>query len=281
MKLKGIFILLNGVLAAAFLVIFLLPLLLIGADWFSLFWSRNWPIALAFIAALGIVDCYFLLNWRLFRGLEKEDWPAVAAFLEEKIYRQGWAFSFHARMLLNTYLLTSNIESIRALEAYFVKRKPRLIGKFSLSFGIPHLLAKDPKDPEAFFSALLESAHVANREWVRWNRAFSLLQLKEEDRARAELLSLADSRLEPVLLLLSLYLLDVLAKGDDSLGKRVAKERESLRGRFTQEAFGRTIEAAAGNMEVVILSRLVQDATQWLFAAPASIAPTAEKTSAR
>ena len=43
MKLKAIFLLLNGVLCAAFLVIFLLPVLLIGGDYFSLFWARNWP----------------------------------------------------------------------------------------------------------------------------------------------------------------------------------------------------------------------------------------------
>ncbi len=273
MKLKTIFLALNAVLVTAFLVIFLLPVFLIGRDWFSLFWSRNWPIAVAFVVALGVVDGYFLLNWRLFLGLEREDWPGVAAFLEERIYRRGWAFSLHVKLLLNTYLVTSNTESIRALEAYLSKRKPWLIGKFSLPFGIPHLLAKDPKDSEAFFSALLGSGgRVSDRDWVRWNRAFSLLQMKEGGRAAADLISLADSKPDPLLFLLSLYLLDVLARDDDALGKRVAEGRESLRARFTPEAFGRRVDAAAGNREVMILSQLLRDATQWLYAAPGKAA---------
>ena len=56
MKMKAIFLLLNAVLGIAFLVIFLTPLFLVGGDWFSLFWSRNWPIAIVFVLTLGVVD---------------------------------------------------------------------------------------------------------------------------------------------------------------------------------------------------------------------------------
>jgi hypothetical protein len=173
------------------------------------------------------------------------------------------------------------MDGIRALEAYFAKRKPGMIGRFSLSFGIPHLLAKDPMDPKTFFGDLLETANVADREWVRWNRAFSMLQLKEKAEAKGELVSLLDSRPDPVLHLLTLYLMDVLAKDDGALGKRVAEGRDGLRGRFTQEQFGRRIEAAAGNMEVVVLSRLLQDALRWLFAGPPSAGQPSEEPGVR
>jgi hypothetical protein len=185
MKMKAIFIMLNAVLAVAFLVIFLTPLFLLGGDWFGVFWTRNWPIALVFAVTLGAVDLYFLMNWRLFRDLEKEEWAGVAGFLEERIFRRGRIFPGQVRLLLNTYLVTSNTEGILALEAYLVKRKPGLIRRFSLSFGIPHLLAKDPKDPEAFFRGLLDSPSVADRDWVKWNHAFSLLQMKRSEEARA------------------------------------------------------------------------------------------------
>jgi hypothetical protein len=269
MKLKAIFLLLNAVIVAAFLAIFLMPLFLLGGDWFAVFWAGNWPIAIVFVAALGGVDAYFLLNWRLFRSLEREDWPAVAGFLEERIFRRGRILALHVRLLLNTYLVTSNTEGIRALEAWLAERKPRMIGRFSLQLGIPHLLAKDPGDAEAFFGSLLASDRVSERNWVRWNHAFSLLQMKSPEAAKAELLSLADGLRDPLLLLLSLYLLDVLAREDASLEERVTAGREHLKRRFTPQGFARRIEAAGGNMEVVVLSRLLQDATQWLFAAPA------------
>lgn len=275
MKMKAIFILLNAVLAFAFLVIFFTPLLLLGGDWFSLFWSRNWPIAIVFIATLGGVDAYFLLNWRLFSGLEREDWAGVAGLLEQRIFRKGRVLQVHVRLLLNTYLVTSNTEGILALEAYLAEKKPGAIRRFSLQFGIPHLLAKDPKDPESFFRRLLESPPVADRDWVRWNHAFSLLQMKETREAREELAALAESVTDQVLLLLTLYLLDVLAKDDAALESKVAAMREKLKTLHTPATFQKTIEKSGGNMQVVVLSRLLQDAVKWLFAgtpAPAGAA---------
>lgn len=268
MKLKAIFVILNVVLGVAFLVIFLTPIFMLGGDWSSLFWSRNWPIAIVFLVALAAVDAYFILNWSLFEGLEKEDWTSVAGFLEKRIYHHGWVSSMRVRLLLNTYLVTSNTESIRALETFLRGRKPRLINQFSLQFGIPYLLAKDPKEPEAFFRGLLPGK-VADRDWVRWNHAFSLLQLKSPEEARTELVSLAESARDPVLQLLSAYLLDVVSRGDPALEKDVAELRARLRERTTQQELAKTIEKSSGNMEVIVLSRMLRDAAEWLYAAPA------------
>jgi hypothetical protein len=273
MKMKAIFILLNAVLAIAFLVIFLTPLFLLGGDWFGVFWTRNWPIAIVFLVTLGGVDLYFLLNWRLFRDLEKEEWAGVAGFLEERIFRRGRVLSGQVRLLLNTYLVTSNTEGILALEAYLAKRKPGLINRFSLPFGIPHLLAKDPKDPEAFFRGLLASPRLADRAWVKWNHAFSLLQMKRPEEARAELADLAGVVTEPVLQLLVLYLLDVLAKDDPALEEKLTGMREELRSSHTEASMQKAIEKSSGNLQVVVLSRLLQDAVQWLFAGPPARKP--------
>jgi hypothetical protein len=270
MKMKAIFILLNSVLAVAFLVIFLTPLFLLGGDWFGVFWTRNWPIAIVFIITLGAVDTYFFLNWKLFRDLEKEEWAGVAGFLEERIFRRGRVFSGQVRLLLNTYLVTSNTEGILALEAYLARRKPGLISRFSLPFGIPHLLAKDPKDPEAFFRRLLAIPRVSDRDWVQWNHAFSLLQMKKPEQAREELAALSETVTEPVLLLLVLYLLDVLARDDAALEKKLADQRDTLRAGQTPGSMQRAIEKSSGNLQVVVLSRLLQDAVQWLFAASPS-----------
>ena len=267
MKMKAIFILLNAVLGIAFLVIFFSPLLLLGGDWFSAFWSRNWVIAIVFVVTLGAVDGYFALNWKLFTGLEKEDWVAVASFLEKRIYRAGWLPSNRVRLLLNTYLVTSNTDGILALEAYLARRKPSFVGRFSLPFGIPHLLARDPKDAEVFFRALLTSPKVADRDWVAWNHAFSLLQMKSPEEAKAELTGLAERVTEPVLLLLCLYLLDVVARSDAALETRVGEMRDRLAAGQTPETFQQAIEKSSGNMQVVVLSKLIRDAVQWLFAA--------------
>ena len=270
MKIKAIFVILNVVLGVAFLVIFLTPVFMLGGDWSSLFWSRNWPIALVFLVALAAVDAYFILNWSLFDGLEREDWTRVAAFLEKRIYERGRVSSMYVRLLLNTYLVTSNLESISALETYLRRRKPALIGRFSLQLSIPHLLAKDPKEPEAFFRNLLSAKGVSDRDWMKWNHAFSLLQMKSPDEARNELVPLAQSGTDQVLQLLSLYLLDVVAKDDPNLERKISSLRGSLRDRSTPKEMAKTIEKAGNNMEVVVLSRMLKDAVEWLFAAPSA-----------
>ncbi len=275
MRMKTIFILLNAVLVVAFLVIFLTPLLLLGGDWFGVFWGRNWFIGGVFVAVLAAVDCYFILNWKLFAALENENWAAVASFLEKRIYRRGPVLGARVRLLLNTYLVTSNTEGIRALEKHFGQSRPSLIGRFSLAFGIPHLLAKEPRDAEAFFRALLASRRLAARDWIAWDHAFSLMQMKSEPEARAELVALADRVSEPVLLLLVAYLLDAVAAREPAAQRKVAGLRDRLARGRSPEAFQRSIEKASGNMQVVVLSRLVQDAVKWLFApaAPARAFP--------
>ena len=277
MKMKAIFLLLNAVLGIAFVVIFLTPLFLVGGDWFSMFWSRNWPIAIVFALTLGAVDGYFLLNWKLFSGLEKENWGEVADFLESRIFKRGWISSSRVRLLLNTYLVTSNTDGILALESFLSGKKPGIIPRFSVSFGIPHLLSREPKDAEVWFREMLVRPRLADRDWVSWNHAFSLLQCKESDSARAELTGLAEKVSDPVLLLLSIYLLDVLARNDAALETRVSSKRDMLRARHTPATFQKAIEKSGANIQVVVLSRLLQDASRWLFAAaPAPAAAAGE-----
>ena len=270
MKMKAIFLLLNAVLAVAFLVIFLTPLFLVGGDWFQVFWTRNWPIAVIFVVTLCAVDAYFLFNWRLFSGLEKENWGEVAGFLEQRIFQRGWITSPRVRLLLNTYLVTSNTQGILALETYLAEKKPVLIPRFSLPFGIPHLLSSDPADAEAWFRGMLGRPWLAERDWVSWNHAFSLLQTRKGDEARAELARLVDRVSDPVLLLLTMYLLDVLTRDDATLESQVAAKRDHLRAQHTPESIRKAIEKSSANIQVVVLSRLLRDASQWLFAATPS-----------
>jgi len=265
MRMKTIFLLLNVVLTAAFAVIFLTPLFLLGGDWFSVFWSRNWPIAIVFVVTLGAVDAYFLLNWRLFRSLEREDWATVAGILERRVFSGRWTLPGQLRLLLNTYLVASNTEAIRALEVYLSHHRPSHIRRFAVAFGIPHLIAKDPSDPEAFFRGLLENRRLPDRDWVKWNHAFSLLQLKREAEARTELSELARSTKEPVLLLLVLYLVEVTGGGPEEQKSLLAARRTELRTRYAPAAMQRAIEHSSANLQVLVLSRLLQDAREWLY----------------
>jgi hypothetical protein len=265
MKLKAIFLLFNGVLVVSFLLIFLMPLFLLGTDSFSIFWQRNWIIAAVFVVTLGAVNGYFLFNWKLFTSLEREDWPSLVTLLEERVLRRGRAWTMYVRMLLNAYLITSNTEGILVLEAFLRPKRPRLIGRFSTQFCIPYLLMKDPAASEGFFSGLLQSSGVARRDWVRWNRCFSLIQQRKLEEARGELSSLSVASADPAVRLLSLYLLDVVARDDPEAEKLVEEGKRLLKASHPAERMSRALERSGENMEVVVLARIVRDARDWLY----------------
>ncbi len=273
MKLKAIFALFNGVLLASFLLIFFMPLFLLGSDYFLQFWaSKNWAIAAVFLITLGLLNAYFIMNWGLFKHLEREDWPALVSYLEERILGRGMVRPMYVRMILNAYLITSNTEGILALEAYLKSKKPRLIARYGLQFGIPYLLMKDPAVSEAFFASLLANARVSDRDWVRWNHAFSLLQQGRSEDVKSELAGLLESARDPVLRMLTLYLLDVFGQGDAQVGRRVTEGRERLTGELTTGEMNRRIEKSGENMEVVVLSKIVSDARDWLYSPRAGAA---------
>ena len=269
MKFKAIFALFNGVLLVSFLLIFFMPFILLGGEAFSIFWDRNWIIGLVFLLTMGVLNAYFIANWGLFRLLEKEDWPRLVSYLEERILGKNRIRAMPVRMLLNAYLVTSHTDGILALEAFLKKKRPRLIGRFCIQFGIPYLLMKDPVVSEAFFANVPAGASAYSRDWMRWNRAFCLLQLSKPDQARTELAhALAGSAGDSVLNMLCLYLLDVLAKPETEDGVESARSRDELRRRFGPEEMKKRIEKSSDNMEVVVLSKIIEDARQWLYSDP-------------
>jgi hypothetical protein len=275
MKFKAIFALFNGVLVVSFLLIFFMPLILLGVEAFSIFWDRNWIIALVFLLTMGVLNAYFIVNWGLFRLLEKEDWPRLVSYLEDRILGKNQIRAMPVRMLLNAYLVTSHTDGILALEAFLKKKRPRLVGRFCIQFGIPYLLMKDPVVSEAFFADIPAGANANSRDWMRWNRAFCLLQLSKPDQARMELAhALEGSAGDLVLRLLCLYLLDVLAKPETEDGVESARSRAELRRKFGPEEMKRKIEKSSDNMEVVVLSKIIEDARQWLYSDP--IIPSAK-----
>ena len=152
------------------------PLFLLGGEWFGVFWTRNWPIAIVFLVTLGCVDLYFLLNWRLFRDLGERRMGGVPVFLEERRFPGEGCFpgGCGCFRIPTWYLQYGGNPRPGGLPW---KRKPGLINRFSLSFGIPHLLAKDPKD-RGIFPRHARLPAWRTGEWVKWNHAFSLLQMK-------------------------------------------------------------------------------------------------------
>jgi hypothetical protein len=265
MKWKAMLALFDGVLAACFLAIFLMPLAALGGGFFALFWRRTWPVAAVFLAVLAAVNAWFIANRRMIGLLQAGEWPALAALLEERVFHSRVPRSLHVGLLANAYLATSNTDGLGGLEAFVGTTRPRLTRRHTLAFGIPHLVAGDPVAAEGWFAARLTERRLRDRDWIRWNRAFCLVQLRRTVEARAELDTLSLSR-DPVLAMLSLYLADACAAGDPAAAGRAADARRALVKRVPPDRMRRISSEGGGNVEVAVLSDLIGKAQAWLYA---------------
>ena len=271
MKFKTIYILFNAVILLSFGFIFLMPLLLLGGDYFSLFVSKNWIAGALFLLTLIIINGYFLWNWKLFRLLETEDWSGLIHLLEHRVFEKGRCRKGTIKMLINAYVVTSGVDKISVLESHLREKKPALLRIYALQFGIPYLLKmKDqPKAAETYFGKAAERADAPHRDWLRWSYASSLLQQRQFDAAKATLLELLDSKLDPVLELLTVHGLSFFTGADAQLAERVQSERRRLARRFTSEQWDKRIESNSRHIQIVLFNGIIRDAKRWLFEQPA------------
>jgi hypothetical protein len=270
MKFKTIYILFNVVILLSFGFIFVMPLVLLGSDYFALFISKNWIAGMLFLLTLIIINGYFIWNWKLFRLLENEDWRGLIHLLEHRVYQQGRHHKATIKMLINAYVVTSSVGEISALEAYLREKKPSLLGRFALQFGIPYLLKMrdEPKAAETYFGAAAERSDTPHRDWLRWSYASSLLLERQFDAAKVILLELLDSKLDPVLELLTVHGLSFFTGVDLELAQRVEGQRRHLAQRFTSEQWDRRIESNSKHIQIVLFNGIIRDAKRWLFDQP-------------
>jgi len=238
---------------------------LLGQEYFPLSFQQNLIPALLFAFTFIIINSYFLSNWKLFNLLEAENWPRLIEFLEEEIFTRNRVRGSYIKMLINAYLLSSAIEKIASLEARVAEKKPFLINRYAIHFGIPYLLKRPPGEAENYFGRLITAPKVHGRAWAEWNYAFSLMQQHKFSEAKEILMALAERKKDHLLLLLTLYLLDSFSKNDAAVAPGVSAGCEYLKKRYTQKKFKKKLESSHKNIEVMLLSRIFNDALDWLF----------------
>ena len=271
MKFRTIYILFNVVVVVSFLFIFLLPFFLLGPAYSLGFWKDNWYLAAIFLAVIAALNTFFIMNWKVFTLVEKEDWSALSVHLVDLIFNKKRYNGRHVALLVNAYLLQSDIEGIARLEAELQDRRPELLRRHAVLFGVTRLLRNKPAEAEAFLQPYLGARDAEAREWLRFDYAFSLVLQRRLSEATPYLREGSSSR-DAVLSLLSAYLLDSLvatsASSDqerEALKTQADATRQALRKRFPGQRWNREVERAKGEIHIVILSRLIDDAGRWLF----------------
>jgi hypothetical protein len=279
MKFRTIFILFNVVILTSFLFVFLLPLFLLGPESSLSFWQGNWYLALLFLLLIAALNSFFIYNRKTFTLVEREDWGELSAHLVGLMFPRSRFTTTRVRLLVNAYLLQSNIAGIQSLEAQLEAKRPDILRKNALLFGVTRLLQNRSEEAEAFFAKYLDAKGAESSDWLRFDYGFSLILQKKTAKAMPFLEEGAHSR-DPVLCLLASYLLSTV--GAVSVSDGVEKEavlnkadaaREKLRKRYSSAKWSKEVERAKSEVHIVILSKLIDDAGRWLYAEPSS--PTA------
>ncbi len=265
MKFKLIFAAFNIIIILSFLFVFLLPFFFLGWQYTQIFWADNWYLALVFLAIIVVLNLYFARNWKLFGLLENEDWQGLVAYLEKTVFERKRVSKQHVRLLVNGYVVVSQPDKIHELEQFLRTERPALVREFAVELGIPHLLKNDADAITQFFQPLARDSKTAKRGWVRWCYAFGLMLGENYEDAKRAFLEILDDSRDPILRVLTAYMLDSYRNLDEKVAERVNEQLNQLRNRLNLRRWQKQLERSRSNLMVLVMAKLLQDASAWAF----------------
>ncbi len=266
MKFKTIFFLFNGIILFSFLFIALMPLFVLGGEYTLIFWGENWFLAVIFLLFISVLDTYFIINWKMFSLLEKEDWPGLTAYLEQQIYDKKRITHRNVRMMVNTSLTVSNLDKISRLEKEIREKKYDWLSRYGTMLGIPYLLSQNYKEGKDFFQECLNKAKPGDTPWLQWCYAFILISNQELEDAFPYLKTLGSSVKDPVLQMLSLYLQDSTKAGSEKADEMNSLKEDFLKRFPDKKSLERILnKTRSNNITVLLLSSILDDSLKWMY----------------
>ncbi|MCL2411571.1 MAG: hypothetical protein FWC97_08015 [Treponema sp.] len=231
------------------------------------------PLLLIMILLLGFMGIFFFFNYRLLSLLEREDWPALAYYLEQKIYVKGRYNARFVKLLASSYLVTSDYRSVLQLESKTMLARPSLIDKNALIFGAARVLSGNHTEAAAFFNTRLEKNRNktgSKTTWLNWFYGFSQLLAGNYAMAQPVFTSLANSSHDVVVVGISAYFLDTfIAKNSDTPEKHKADAKEArlsvVKSIKNPQEWNKEIFEIGGEVHVAIIRKYIDEAGEWLF----------------
>jgi tetratricopeptide (TPR) repeat protein len=272
-KFKTVFILFNGIILIFLILLILFPRLVLPPGAVLNFRRSLWPIALVFFLILAGMDVFFITNYRLYALLDREDWPALARYLETQVMEKGRYFSLQVRLLANTYLLLSDPASATALENRLSLVRPKLLEEHALVFGLARILAKDYQGASRFLEARLAAAGLNKKQrpasWLSWYHGFALFLTGNHEKAAEIFPELVRFSGEPLLTGLAVWFLaEKLGKTfpEGKFTEAVDEGRKRVRERIPNRArWEKELAKAQHEVHAVMVMGYLRDTADWLY----------------
>jgi len=232
------------------------------------------PLLIFMVLLLSGMGIFFFFNYRLLSLLEREDWPALAYYLEQKIYTKGKYSSRYVRLLASSYLVITDYQSVIKLEGKTLLARPASVINNFLVFGSARVLSGDHAEAAAFFKMLLTKSKgklkPKEEQWARWYYGFSLLLKGVFKEAEPEFASLAASSSDALVTGLSSYFLNTsIAKNSDDKAACLASS-EKGKERVIQalkdvKGWKKEVAKNGSDIHIAIIRKYVEETGQWIF----------------
>jgi hypothetical protein len=270
LKFKYLVIIFNILIVFFLCAIALLPIIFLGTGFASTFWRSAWPLALVLALALAGLNVFFALNYRLYMLLEREDWPALVDYLEQKVMGSGRYSPRLVRLLANSYLVMSDSPAVLRLEHKAGIAKPALIEKNALVFGTARILGGDPQGAAEFFQTRLNREKPVDAQWLRWYLGFSYMLAEAFAKSEETFRALAAACDDALITGLSAYFLSVVLARHSEKSAECRAAAEQGRDRVKKIIKGPLFwkrEAAKVETEVhaAVIKKYIDETGDWLF----------------
>jgi len=271
LKFKYLIIAFSIIMAIILFITIFLPVLS-GPGYAASFRYVTLPLLLLMSLLLIGVSIFFFLNYRLLSLLEREDWPALAYYLEQKIYVKNQYNFRYVRLLASSYIVISDFQSALKLESKALLAKPATVEKNVLIFGSARILSGNHSEAVSFFKSYTGKCKEKERQWVRWFHGFSHLLSGSFSQAEPEFSSLAVSSDDAIITGLSAYFLhssivkrsvnpqacaQIAANGKD----RVLKVIKTT-GHWKKET-----DRMGTEIHIAIIRKYIDETGKWIFGA--------------
>ena len=203
--------------------------------------------------------------------LEKEDWPALVHYLEERVIQKGNYSPRLVRLLANSYLVLSESDGVINLERKIIAAKPALIDDNALIFGTARILGRDISGALRFFELRKDKVKPKYKEWMRWYYGFALLLNRRFEDAASEFSFLARMSKDGVISALSCFflsesLISLLAEREQELRDISSAGREKVLKVLPKiENWRKEVTRLSSEIHAAAISKYLDETGNWLY----------------
>ena len=272
MKFKYLIIAFSIIIVFILLTTALLPPFIVGPESAANLRYMILPLLIFMALVLIGIGVFFLINYRLFSLLEREDWPALAYYLEQKIFVKNRYSVRNVRLLASSYMVISDYPSVLKLESKANLAKPSVVEKNVLIFGAARVLSGKHAEAAAFFKSYLDKGRIKEKdaEWIHWFYGFSHLLGGAFSRVEPEFSTLAVTSRDALITGLSAYFLE------NNLAKYSQKPQdcrtaaEDGRARVVKtlkniEGWKKEVKKMSAEIHIAVVRKYIDEAGKWLF----------------